>query len=69
LTTWYRYYALVIVVHALEVAIVGSAAAIIKSARPSYDMTDILIIISVGMIAGAIYLLSINRLIKHEQKN
>lgn len=68
MVTWYRYYALVIAVHALEVAIVGSAAAIIKSVRPAYDMIDVLIIIAVGMIAGAIYLLSIGRLERHERK-
>jgi hypothetical protein len=62
LTAWYRYYALVIAVHVLEVAIVGSAAAIVKWARPTYPIMDVLIMIAVGMIAGAVYILSINRL-------
>ena len=67
MTTWYRYYALVIAVHVLEVAIVGSAAAIVKWARPSYDIMDILVTIAIGMIAGGIYMLSINRIVEHER--
>jgi hypothetical protein len=65
MVAWYRYYALVIAVHALEVAIVVSAVAIIKSIRPAYDITDILITVAVGMIAGAIYLFSIDRIRKY----
>jgi hypothetical protein len=68
LVTWYRFYALFVAVHALEVAIVGSAAVIVKSVRPSYDIRDVLAIVAVGMIAGAIYILSMNRLARYERK-
>jgi len=46
------------------VTIVGSATAMIKLVKPAYDTMDVLIIIAVGMIAGAIYLLSMNRVEK-----
>ena len=57
-----------IAVHVLEFAIVGSAAAIMKSVRPDYDIRDVLIMIAVGMIAGAIYILSISQLERRERK-
>jgi len=65
MVTWYRYYAVVIAVHVLEIAIVGSAVAIIKSIRPTYDTTDVLTMVAVGMIAATIYMFSINRIRKY----
>lgn len=57
-----------IAIHVLEVVIVGSAVALVMSARPAYNVRDVFVIIAVGMIAGAIYALSINRLIEREKK-
>ena len=67
MVTWYRYYALVIAVHALEVVIISSAAVLIISIRPSYERRDVLVMIAVGMVAGAIYLASMTRLVRHER--
>ena len=68
LVSWYRYYALVIAVHALEVVIVGSAAALMILIRPAYETKDVLVMIAVGMVAGAIYIMSMTRLVRHERK-
>jgi hypothetical protein len=59
LVSWYRHYTLIIAVHVLEVVIVGLAVVIVNSVRPTYNVTDVIAIIAVGMIAGAIYVLSV----------
>ncbi len=53
--TWFRYYTWMILVHVLEVVIIGSAVTVFKWLRPEYDLRDLLVIIAVGMIAGALY--------------
>ena len=59
MVSWYRHYTLIIAVHVLEVVIVGLAVVIVNSVRPTYNVTDVIAIIAVGMIAGAIYVLSV----------
>jgi glucose uptake protein GlcU len=57
-----------IAVHVLEVAIVGLTVAIVESNRPAYSTTDVLMMIAVGMIAGAIYIESMRWITKYEIK-
>ena len=61
---WHKHYTLSIALHVLFVAIVGSAVATVRSIRPAYETMDVLVIVAVGMIAGILYLASVNRLWK-----
>lgn len=56
-------------VHVLEVIIIALAVAIIELVRPTYAPVDVLMIIAVGMIAGAIYVESLRRVNEREMRH
>lgn len=66
LTAWQRHYILIIGVHALEVIIISSAVAFMQSVKPSYSTVDVLVMIAVGMLAGAGYVESMRWIERHK---
>ena len=59
---------LVMALHVIEVAIVASTVTFIHTVKPAYSAIDLMMIIAVGMIAGAIYIESIKRIVGHIAK-
>jgi len=55
-------------IHVLEVAIILSTLDVVRSFRPAYSALDVLSILAVGMIAGAVYILTVTRLEKAGMK-
>jgi hypothetical protein len=52
---WQRYYIILIGVHVLEIIIISLAVAFMEFVKPSYSTVDVLVMIAVGMLAGAGY--------------
>jgi len=68
LKAWQKHYVLAIAVHVMEVAIIALTVMVIQSIKPAYGTADLLMIIAAGMIAGTIYIKSMERITENSDK-